>query len=130
VRLRRPEKVIEVVVYGPYQVLQALLVLKQTRYEVALAEVAHVKTAVFREIPVAPFTGLVLLKAPGRTLGAATVRLTLAVTEFSTASVAVTTKVKDPVVVGVPVIVPSVARFRPAGIPVADHVYGLVPPVA
>jgi hypothetical protein len=49
------------------------------------------------------------------------------------ASVAVTTTLKGlPVAVdGVPVIVPVAAlMLKPAGSPVADHVYGAVPPVA
>lgn len=113
-----------------YQVLQELEVLRQTRYDVALADVDHVSRAELREIPVAPLRGLVLPKAPGNTLAGATVRLTLEVTEADTASVTVTVKVKDPVAVGVPVIFPSVARLNPLGSPVADHVYGLVPPIA
>ena len=46
-------------------------------------------------------------------------------------SVAVTVTVKVPVVVGVPEIVPVEALIdSPAGRPVADHVYGGVPPEA
>ena len=46
-------------------------------------------------------------------------------------SVTVIVTVLDPAVVGVPVIAPLAASMlRPAGRPVADQVYGVVPPVA
>ncbi len=46
-------------------------------------------------------------------------------------SVTVIVTVLDPAVVGAPVIAPlEASMLRPAGRPVADHVYGVVPPVA
>jgi hypothetical protein len=47
------------------------------------------------------------------------------------ASVTVKVTLLVPDVVGVPVIAPVVAfRARPGGSPVADHAYGVLPPVA
>jgi hypothetical protein len=46
------------------------------------------------------------------------------------ASVAVTTTLNVPVAVGVPLIVPALLIVTPVGRPVADHVNGVVPPLA
>jgi hypothetical protein len=45
-------------------------------------------------------------------------------------SVTVIEGVLVPVAVGVPEIAPAELMLRPAGSPVADHVYGNVPPLA
>ena len=45
-------------------------------------------------------------------------------------SVTVIEGVLMPVAVGVPVMAPEELMLRPAGSPVADQVYGAVPPVA
>ena len=59
-----------------------------------------------------------------------TTTLTVFATVRADASVNVTTTDNDPAVVGVPLISPLVeSRLSPAGRPVADHVYGVVPPL-
>jgi hypothetical protein len=45
-------------------------------------------------------------------------------------SLTVTVGVNDPPVVGVPLITPDELMLRPKGRPLADQVYGAVPPVA
>ena len=128
----RPEKETEVEVNGPYQVLQELLVLKHTWYEVAFVDVCHVKTAALREIPDVPLEGLTLLKAPGKTLAGATVRVKERVCELRP-SLTSMLNAYVAAVLGVPEIVP-LETVRPllahAESPVIVQVYVPVPPEA
>jgi len=63
--------------------------------------------------------------------GGAIVKLYVFVDDAVIASVTVPVTVKEPAAVGVPEIAPVVALIaKPAGRPVADHVYGVVPPLA
>jgi hypothetical protein len=107
VRPLKPENVAEVTLEKLYHVLQELEVLRQTRYDVALADVDHVSLAELREIPVAPLAGLNLLNAPGKTAAGFTVRLMDFVADDSP-SLTTTLKVYVVAVVGVPATVPLV----------------------
>ena len=63
--------------------------------------------------------------------GIATVQVNDVLPEITLASLAITVTAPLPVSVGVPVMDPvEVLIDKPAGRPVADHVYGVVPPIA
>ena len=63
-------------------------------------------------------------------VGALTVKANCTVVVVWRASVTVMEKLNDPGAGGVPLRTPAGDRVSHAGNPVADHVYGVVPPVA